>query len=146
MKIWSPDFQYGQPIPARYACDGEDQAPALNWSGVPEQARSLALVMDDPDAPAGTWVHWLITGIPKGTTGIPEGGRLPTGAKAHETSNGQTRYGGPCPPSGTHRYFFRLYALDTPELPGLNRKNYPSELAKHALSQAEWMGTYRHKQ
>jgi Raf kinase inhibitor-like YbhB/YbcL family protein len=145
MQINSPAFQMGQPIPSRYTCDGENLSPALTWSGVPPGAKSLALICDDPDAPMGTWVHWIVATIPPVAAGIPENGPLPTGAVEIRNSFGKTAYGGPCPPSGTHRYFFRLYALDVERVEGLTLANYRTLLPPHAVAQAEWMGTYRRK-
>lgn len=145
MQINSPAFQMGQPIPARFTCDGEDRSPALTWSGVPAGAKSLVLVCDDPDAPMGTWIHWIVTNIPPAAAGIPENGPLPEGAVEIKNSFGRTSYGGPCPPSGVHRYYFRLYALDAERIEGLTLNNYRSLLLSRALAQAEWMGTYRRK-
>lgn len=145
MKISSPAFGLGQPIPSRFTCDGEDVSPALAWSGVPSSAKSLTLVCDDPDAPAGTWTHWIVSAIPPAAAGIPENGPLPAGAVEITNSFGRTAYGGPCPPGGTHRYFFRLYALDVERIGGLTLSNYRTLLPQHAVAQAEWMGTYRRK-
>lgn len=143
MKISSPDFAQGQPIPARFTCDGEDVSPALNWSGIPSQAKSLALVCDDPDAPMGTWVHWVVINLPVQTPGLPAGGPLPKGAVQVRNDFRKPDYGGPCPPNGTHRYFFKLYALGTDRLEGLTRSNFAAEIERHALAKAELMGTYR---
>lgn len=145
MQISSPAFQTGESIPARFTCDGEDRSPALTWSGVPAGAKSLVLVCDDPDAPMGIWIHWIVANIPPAAIGIPENGPLPEGAVEIKNSFGRTSYGGPCPPSGTHRYYFRLYALDAERIEGLSLNNYRSLLPSHALAQAEWMGTYRRK-
>jgi len=119
----SPAFVGGQAIPRRHACDGEDVSPELRWSSVPAGTKSFALIMDDPDAPAGTWVHWVLYDLPAELTGLPEG--VPRtesvlGGAKHGASWGVERferagYGGPCPPPGKpHRYFFRLYALSAP--------------------------------
>jgi Raf kinase inhibitor-like YbhB/YbcL family protein len=143
MKVWSPDFKEGGPIPARFTCDGEGLSPALAWSGVPDEAKSLALVVDDPDAPAGTWVHWVVVNLPPRTPGLAAGGPLPEGAREVPNDFGRPAYGGPCPPSGTHRYFFKLYALDASELTGLTRRTFDAEIARHARAQAQTMGTYR---
>lgn len=145
MQINSPAFQMGQPIPARFTCDGEDRSPALTWSGVPSGTKSLVLVCDDPDAPLGTWIHWIVANIPAAATGIPENGPLPAGALEIKNSFGKTAYGGPCPPGGTHRYYFRLFALDVERVEGLTLANYRTLLPSHVLAQAEWMGTYRRK-
>lgn len=112
MKLTSSAFSHNQSIPQNYTCDGENVNPPLSISGVPENTKSLALIMDDPDAPAGTWVHWAVWNIDPKTTEIAENS-VPTGVVEGKTSFGKPGYGGPCPPSGTHRYFFKLYALDT---------------------------------
>ena len=142
MHISSPAFEPGGEIPALYTCDGEDIAPPLKWTEVPKEAKSLALVCEDPDAPVGTWLHWLVVNLPPDCEGLPEGGRLPEGAVQIVNDFGRPSYGGPCPPSGTHRYFFKLFALDVPELNGLTRENFAGELLGHALGTAEVMGRY----
>jgi len=109
MKIVSSAFKEGEDIPSKYTCDGDDVSPPLEISDLPEGTDVLALVMDDPDAPMGTFIHWLMWNIPKDTTKIEEGVE-PQGAHGR-TDFGRTRYGGPCPPSGTHTYRFKLYAL-----------------------------------
>jgi len=145
MKISSPAFAHGQPIPAKFTGDGEDVSPALEWSGVPVEAKSLALVCDDPDAPMGTWIHWIVVNIPADVSGIPENGPLPPDAVEIRNSFGKTAYGGPCPPAGTHRYFFRLYALDVPKLKDVNPQNYKALISQHTIAQAELMGTYQRR-
>lgn len=123
LELTSPAFDDGGSIPERFTCDGADVSPALEISGVPEEAASLALVADDPDAPAGTWVHWVLWGLPAGRREIPEGvppeERVLGGARQGTNDFGNPGYGGPCPPpgDGAHRYFFRLWALR--EAPGL---------------------------
>lgn len=143
MQITSPAFQYGESIPSKYTCDGEDVSLPLAWSGVPDGAKSLALVCEDPDAPMGTWIHWIVLNLPPGTTALPENGPLPAGAVQITNSFGKIQYGGPCPPGGTHRYFFKLYALDVATLDGLTRDNYETILIKHTLIRVELMGTYQ---
>lgn len=149
MKLESKAFKAGGSIPAVHTCDGPDTAPDLVWTDPPEGTASFALLCDDPDAPAGTWVHWLAWNIPasarrlsEGTPRLPE---LPDGMR--QGSNGFRRlgYGGPCPPSGTHRYFFHVYALDRKlELPaGSSRPALEQAMAGHILAEAELMGTYR---
>jgi Raf kinase inhibitor-like YbhB/YbcL family protein len=142
MNISCPDFQQGKPIPVRYTCDGEDVSPPLHWSGVPKGAKSLACVCEDPDAPARTWVHWVVVNLPPQTTGLPAGGPLPPEAVEVTNDSGRAGYGGPCPPGGTHRYFFKLFALDVATMPNLTRRNFSTEIAKHALDQAQTYGTY----
>ena len=121
-KLTSPAFNHGSQIPSQYTCDGEDINPHLVIHGVPPGAKSLALVMEDPDAPAGLWTHWVVWDIPPETKEIREH-TAPIGTGEGLNSWGETGYGGPCPPSGTHRYFFRLFALDT-------RIKLPVELEK----------------
>jgi Raf kinase inhibitor-like YbhB/YbcL family protein len=154
MDLSSTAFAQGSDIPRRYTCEGDDIAPALSWSDVPERVRSLALIVDDPDAPdpaapTMTWVHWVLVDIPPGATAIPEGGRpLPEGCRDGLNDWNRTGYGGPCPPVGRHRYFFKLYALDTP-LPGLHRPSKADlerAMQGHVLAQAQLVGTYqKHK-
>lgn len=112
MKITSREFKNNEKIPSKYTCEGEDVNPPLDFSGVPEDAKSLALIVDDPDAPAKTWVHWVVFNIPPDVTEIDED-TVPEDALLGRTDFGNKSYGGPCPPSGTHRYFFKLYALDS---------------------------------
>lgn len=150
MKLVSEAFTHESPIPKKYTCEGQDISPPLSWSGVPNHARTLALVVDDPDAPdpakpQRTWVHWVLYDIPADVTGLPEGAtRLPAGTREGMNDWKRTGYGGPCPPIGRHRYFFKLYALDT-ELSDLGRPN-KAELEKamrgHVLAQTELLGTY----
>lgn len=144
MELTSPAFSHGQPIPAKYTCDGEDVSPPLTIAGVPADAKSLALIVDDPDAPMGTWVHWIVYNISPSVQEIAEHA-VPEGSLGGTTSWGQTGYGGPCPPSGTHRYFFKLYALDAalqsaaaPDKDSLERA-----MEGHLLAQAKLVGTYQ---
>ena len=111
LKIESPAFKSGKDIPIEYTCDGNDLSPPLRFLNIPENTESLALIVDDPDAPMGTWVHWVIWNLPASLTGISEGENLFFGRGENDFKT--LLYGGPCPPSGTHRYFFKLYALDT---------------------------------
>jgi hypothetical protein len=152
LQLTSAAFTEGSPIPVKYTCDGQDVSPPLKWSGAPEGARSFALIADDPDAPAGTWVHWVLYNLPASAAELPEG--VPTsesiagGGKQGRNDFGRFGYGGPCPPRGNpHRYFFKLYALDT-EL------NLPAHAAKpdveramrgHILAEEQLMGTYKRK-
>ncbi len=147
----SAAFAHNGPIPRRFTCDGEDISPPLAWSGVSDQTRSLTLVVDDPDAPDPaapklTWVHWLLYNLPPDTTGLPEAvDTLPPGTLAGRNDWKRTGYGGPCPPVGRHRYFFKLYALDT-VLPDLNEPNKPALLRAmqgHVLASTELVGTYQ---
>jgi len=144
MRLLSQDFEENQTIPSRFTCDGEDICPQLHWEDVPEGTRSFALSMTDADALGGTFIHWLVHDIPKDVRSIERGG-LPMGAKQVKNDFGKERYGGPCPPSGTHRYYFRLYALDIDHLRDIKKGNFFKLVDEHALAKAELMGTYRRK-
>ena len=144
-------FPQGGPIPEKYSRDGENISPPLSWSGVPERTKSLALIVDDPDAPKGTFVHWLLYDISPATTHLgehmPSTQTVADGAKQGQNGFGEIGYGGPEPPSGTHRYFFHLYALDAPlDLPpGVERAELNATMRGHILEQSELFGTYRHR-
>ena len=153
LEITSPAFSHNDPIPAIYTCDGRDISPPLIWNSLPTGTRSLALIVEDPDAPDPkaprmTWIHWVLYNIPAETAGLTENtaaGNLPTDTLEGLNNWGKTGYGGPCPPVGRHRYFFKLYALDT-ELPDLNQPNKEKLLQamqNHILDQAELIGTYQ---
>jgi len=142
MKIWSDDFKPGGSIPVLHTCDGRDVSPHLAWSGVPEEAQSLALICHDPDAPVGDWIHWLVHEIPPRTEAFPTGGPLPREAREVVNDFGFSRYGGPCPPSGVHRYYFILHALKTKGLSGLTKANFAARVEEASLARAEVMGTY----
>ena len=141
MKIGSPDFAHEGDIPVEFTCDGNDVSPTMVIQDIPEGTKSLALISDDPDAPGGTWVHWVAWNIPSNTTTIGKGEKI--GVEG-TSSFGKTGYGGPCPPSGTHRYFFKLYALDTDlNLPASTTKaDLEAAMEGHILDNAELMGTY----
>jgi Raf kinase inhibitor-like YbhB/YbcL family protein len=143
MKITSSVFSQNSPIPSKYTCDGENISPPLQFSEVPEEAKSLVLICDDPDAPSRVFVHWTLWNIDSETREIGEG-RVPAEATQGVTDFGQVGWGGPCPPSGTHRYFFKLYALDTTlEIPYQAKKEDIEKVMKgHVLAQAELIGTY----
>ena len=148
LEINSTAFSEGELIPARYTCDGPDVSPELSWSGVPEAAKSLALICDDPDAPMGTWVHWVLFNIPPGANGlpgeIPSDASLENGARHGRNDFRRLGYGGPCPPGGTHRYFFKLYALDA-ELAlesGITKAELLEAMQGHILDEGQLMGTY----
>ena len=152
LKLSSTAIQQGQPIPKKYTCEGGDLSPPLQWSGAPPGTRSLALIMDDPDAPDPkapkiTWVHWVLYNIPASTTGLAEGasGSLPQGAAEGRNNFDRVKYGGPCPPVGRHRYFHKLYALDI-TLPAGRSYDKPAledAMKGHVLAQSELMGTYQ---
>jgi Raf kinase inhibitor-like YbhB/YbcL family protein len=147
-QLFSPAFEHKTKIPARYTCSAEDTSPELQWRDVPDGVQSFALIMDDPDAPVGTWVHWILYNIPGESTGLPEGfgknEELADGAIHGKNSGGKTYYNGPCPPSGMHRYFFKLYALDvTLDLPeGATKPEVLKAIQGHMLGMSELMGTY----
>jgi Raf kinase inhibitor-like YbhB/YbcL family protein len=144
----SSEFAHEAPIPARFSCDGENISPPLAWGDPPPGAKSLALISDDPDAPGGTWVHWVLYNIPSDLRALPESisaeAELSDGSRHGENSFGRLDYGGPCPPGGTHRYFFKLYALDVMlELePGADKEMLLQAMEGHILGETELMGTY----
>ena len=145
MKLSSPHFIDGSAIPSLYTCQGANRSPALRFEDVPSNAQSLALIVDDPDAPMGTWTHWTLWNLPPSTQELPEGYQASSQAVEGKTDFGSTGYGGPCPPSGNHRYFFKLYALST--VLDLSQDSNPLELAKDMegkiLATAVLMGTYQ---
>jgi hypothetical protein len=149
IQITSPAFKEGAMIPAKYTADGLDISPPLQWQGVPKGAAGIALINDDPDAPMGTWVHWVLYNLPPDTNSLPEGvpcdDTLENGAMQGRTDFGSTGYGGPAPPSGTHRYYFKLYALDTMlQLPpGATKAQLEKAMKNHILAQATLMGKYK---
>jgi Raf kinase inhibitor-like YbhB/YbcL family protein len=144
MTLTSPSFKSGGAMPKTLTCDGANRSPALVWSGVPANAKSLVLVCNDPDAPAGDWVHWVLYALDPRSKGLGEN-ELPEGASPGRNSWGKNAYGGPCPPPGKpHRYFFRLYALDASLhlKPGTDKAAVEEAMKGHVLAQAELMGTY----
>ena len=148
-RITSPAFADGSTIPIRHTCEDENRSPLLTWSDPPDGTRSFVLLMDDPDAPAGTWVHWVLFNVPASARGLsealPSDETFPDGSIHGRNSGGELGYNGPCPPSGTHRYFFKLYALD--EVLGISPGADKGELLKamegHILAQGELRGTIR---
>jgi len=145
----SSSFQEGAPIPAKHTCDGADVSPPLAWSGAPSGAAGFALIMDDPDAPAGTWVHWVLYDLPARSGALAENvaktETLKDGAVQGRNDFPRTGYGGPCPPPGkAHRYFFKLYALDAPLglKPGATKRDVERAMQGHVLATAQLMGTY----
>lgn len=150
LTLTSPAFAEGGAIPKRHTCEGQDVAPALQWTGVPAGAKSLALIVDDPDAPdpkapKRTYVHWVLYDIPPQATGIPEGGAPPAGARPGRNDWGRTGYGGPCPPIGRHRYVHKLYALDAllGDLGQPAKAALEKAMAGHVLAEARLVGTYQ---
>lgn len=146
LRITSPAFQFEGMIPLKYTCDGEDISPPIDIEGIPKETKSLALIMDDPDAPFGTWDHWLLWNIDPKTTRIPEE-NVPNGAVSGKNSFKKLEYGGPCPPYGTHRYFFRVYALDTrlPLSEGSGKGQLQKAMENHILAEGALMGRYHRK-
>jgi len=155
MKITSSAFPQQGPIPALYTCDGKDLSPPLAWMEVPPNARSIVLIVDDPDAPDPrapkmTWVHWVLYNIPPSATGLAQGvapGALPAGTLQGISDFKRTGYGGPCPPIGRHRYFHKLYALDTvlPDLKNPRKPDVEKAMKGHVIEHAELVGTYQKK-
>jgi hypothetical protein len=143
MSISSPSFRQNGAIPSKFTCDGNDVNPALLIEGVPAEAKSLALIVDDPDASRGTWVHWVVWNIGPATRELAENS-IPSGGKQGMNDFRKRDYGGPCPPSGTHRYFFKLYALDAkPELgPNTTKAQLEKAMEGRILNRAELVGTY----
>ena len=150
IQVTSTAFEDGGTIPTKYTCDGDDVSPPLSWTSIPQGTKSLALICDDPDAPVGTWVHWVIYGLSPHSTGLPEG--VPTqrvladGAKQGINDFRKIGYGGPCPPKGpAHRYFFKVYALDS-EIKleaGATKKELLKAMQNHILAEGQLMGKYQ---
>jgi len=155
LSLSSPAFAPGGEIPALFTCEGRDLSPALEWTGVPEAAKSLVLIVDDPDAPDPkapkmTWVHWVLYNLPPAARGLPEAVAakdLPAGTREGTNDWKSTGYGGPCPPIGRHRYFHKLYALDTvlPDLGAAAKAQVETAMKGHVVGHAELMGTYQKK-
>jgi Raf kinase inhibitor-like YbhB/YbcL family protein len=148
----SSAFAEGQSIPSEYTCDGEDLSPPLSWSTLPDGTRSFALIADDPDAPSGTWVHWVLYDLPATLTNLPEGipkdGEVLQGAKQGKNDFNRLGYGGPCPPrGGAHRYYFKIYALDKKLglKAGAAKSAVEKEMRGHVLGEGELMGRYARK-
>jgi Raf kinase inhibitor-like YbhB/YbcL family protein len=149
--VKSTAFQDEAMMPKLYTCDGKDISPPLSWSGVPAEAKSIALIMDDPDAPRGTWVHWILFNIPPDTKSlaqnIPRTPSLTNGAKHGNNSWPKMSYGGPCPPGGTHRYYFKVYALDIvlTVKAGITKAQILVAMEGHILAEGQLMGRYTRK-
>jgi hypothetical protein len=148
IKISSAAFEEGGMIPAKYTCDEEDVSPPLAWDSIPEGSKTLAFICDDPDAPMGTWVHWVFFNLPADISELPENippeRELESGAKQGTNDFGRIGYGGPCPPGGTHRYYFKLYALDA-ELDldaGARKQQLLEAMEGHILAEGQLMGRY----
>ena len=152
IQLTSSAFVEGAAIPVRNTCDGQDVSPPLKWSKVPQGTRSLALICDDPDAPVGTWVHWVLYNVPSAVGELPEGLEakeiLPNGARQGMNDFGRIGYGGPCPPGGSsHRYFFKIYALDNELVLKAKavKKDVLKDMEGHILAEGQLMGTYKRK-
>lgn len=153
MTISSKAFAHNGEIPIPYTCEGRDVSPPIEWTGLPAEAKSLVLIVDDPDAPdpaapSMTWVHWVLYNIPVTASGLPEAVRdLPIGTREGLNDWNRTGWGGPCPPIGRHRYFFKLYALDTvlPDLGTATKSRVEDAMKGHVLAQAVLIGTYQKK-
>ena len=151
IKITSSAFKDGDMIPSKYTCDGKNISPPLQWDNVPVETKSIALICDDPDAPMGTWVHWVLFDLSPQTKQLPEA--VPTdetladGTRQGVTDFGTTGYGGPCPPGGTHRYFFKIYALDKAidSVSVIDKKELLKKMERHILAQGQLMGKYKRK-
>lgn len=147
MKLKSPAFEEGESIPSKFTCDGENISPELSWSNSPEGTKTFALIVEDPDAPDGIFVHWVVYNISSEVTNLSEGitpQKLPFGVKQGTNHFGDSDYGGPCPPSGTHRYYFKLYALDN-ELTlreGAGKRDLLKAIEGHILAEAQLTGKY----
>ncbi|HXT64836.1 MAG TPA: YbhB/YbcL family Raf kinase inhibitor-like protein [Pyrinomonadaceae bacterium] len=148
LKLTSTAFKEGEPIPRGYTCDGANVSPPLEWTGVPKSAKTIAIIADDPDAPSGTWVHWVLYNLSAEGLGLientPATETLTGGGVQGKNDFGKIGYGGPCPPSGTHRYFFKFYALDSglSLQAGATKAEIEQAMQGHIVGQAQLMGTY----
>jgi Raf kinase inhibitor-like YbhB/YbcL family protein len=149
LQLTSPDFSSGGNIPKQFTCDGQDRSPALQWNAPPANSESLALIADDPDAPVGTWVHWVLYDAPATLSAFPQNfpktEQAQDGTRQGKNDFGKIGYDGPCPPAGKpHRYFFKLYALDTKLnlKPGATKRDVERAMQGHILAQGEYMGRY----
>lgn len=146
LELNCPAFKNNEYIPSKYSCEGENVSPALSWSGAPQGTKSFVLIIDDPDAPMGDWVHWLVYDIPEDKNSISENASLKSSCKEGKTSFDTIGFGGPCPPPGKpHRYFFKLYSLDTMlNLPaGLTKQQLLKAMEGHILGKAQLLGLYK---
>ena len=149
MEISSKSFKNGEMIPKRYTCDDMDISPPLTWTAIPNGTKTLALICDDPDAPVGTWVHWVIYNIPSNSNELPEDvppiEQLPNGTRQGRNDFGNIGYGGPCPPGGTHRYYFKIYALsrELNETPGITKSDLLKAMEGSIIGEGQLMGRYK---
>jgi len=143
LTVTSSAFSANGTIPAEYTCDGSQTSPPLSWSGAPADAKSIAILVEDPDAPKGTFTHWLVTDIPTTTTSLDKGASLPDGAMAVKNDKGDAGYAPPCPPTGRHHYHFRVFALDKTLGKITTRSEFLSAIKGHVLAQGDLIGTYQ---
>ncbi|MFX1378247.1 MAG: YbhB/YbcL family Raf kinase inhibitor-like protein [Promethearchaeota archaeon] len=143
MKLSSNDFKNNQLLDSKFSLRGANKSPHLKWEKSPPNTKSFAISCNDPDATAGDWIHWLVVNIPKHINEIPQGGPIP--GDPLQTDFGKTGYSGPAPPSGTHKYIFKVYALDIDRLKGVNKKNFYEEMEDHSIMSAELVGLYKSK-
>lgn len=141
LAVSSPAFKSNSPIPAEYTCEGAGTPPPLAWSRVPDATKSIAILVEDPDAPKGTFTHWLVTGIRPTTTSLDKGGDLPAGAMTSRNGNGEAGYAAPCPPSGRHQYHFDVFALDIARPTATSRADFLAAINGHILAKGELVGT-----
>ncbi|MFH1052352.1 MAG: YbhB/YbcL family Raf kinase inhibitor-like protein [bacterium] len=151
IKVTSTAFKDGEMIPSKYTCDGENISPQIAWTNYPKRTETFVLIADDPDAPMGTWVHWVVYNIPTDDLefkeNFPKDEKFENGTMQGTTDFRRVGYGGPCPPSGTHRYFFKIYALDVKlnVKPGLTKKEILKEMEGHIIAEGQLMGKYKRK-
>lgn len=145
MKLLSNDLRNGSEMPSEFTCEGSDISPELHWAGVPSGAKSFAIILRDPDAPSGDFAHWLVCNIPASAASIPKGGPLPKGAVQVVNDFGKKAYGGPCPPSGTHRYVFRLYALGVESVDCGSKQQFLQAVEQHKIGEAALLAPYKRK-
>lgn len=145
LNLTSQSFKHEEMMDPLYSCDGQNLSPHLKWSGAPDSSKSFAISCVDPDAPSGNFTHWMVYNIPVNSTSIPEGGVLNSPAVTLRNDFGRPEYGGPCPPSGTHRYFFNVYALDTDSESPHNKREFFDMVEKHCVAKGEIMGRYSRK-
>ena len=141
MKLISSDFKHNELMDKKFSYRADNKSPHLKWEDAPADTKSFALSCNDPDAPVGDWIHWYIINIPANTTEIAQGGPIP--GEELENDFGQKGYGGPAPPSGTHRYFFRVYALDIEKLKSVDKKKFIDNVKEHTIETAEIIGLYK---
>eukprot|EP00826_Nyctotherus_ovalis_P040338 TRINITY_DN3970_c0_g1_i4.p3 TRINITY_DN3970_c0_g1~~TRINITY_DN3970_c0_g1_i4.p3 ORF type:complete len:150 (-),score=44.04 TRINITY_DN3970_c0_g1_i4:30-479(-) len=143
--ITTPAFKEGEPMPPKYTYDGENVNPPLTWTTPPANSKSLVLICDDPDAPVGTWTHWLVKDIPVSEKSVGEGKKFAAPSVEVTNSFGYSKYGGPKPPSGTHRYYFKLYALKVEKMKANTKDEFYKEVEKEKIAMAQVMGRYSKK-